>query len=255
MKILDLYIRIVVTILFCIGTILNVQCQSSLFSYEHFVHNGDTLKYRLLISDYDTVSKYPLVVFLHGAGERGNDNEAQLKWGVQNFASDQVMMMHKPIVIAPQCPLNMTWRDFTSSDMALQSSPTKPMKLLLELINESIAKMSIDTDRIYITGLSMGGYGTFDAISRLPHLFAAAVPICGAGDIAQAEAISHIPMWMFHGGLDTTVDPKYTQNMYNALIKVGAHPGVTIYPDVGHFAWIPAYDDSNMIDWLFKQTK
>lgn len=250
------HLYLLLIVLFCLGSTKDLCAQSSLFNYEKYINaNGDTLNYRQLISDYDPVSKYPLVIFLHGSGERGNDNEAQLKWGVQNFATDRNMKTHHPIVIAPQCPENMSWGNFSYENMSLQPSPTKPMKLLMELINEAILKLPIDTNRIYITGLSMGGFGTFDAILRYPDLFAAAVPVCGGGDVSKAQSISHIPIWIFHGALDKTVKPELSQNMVEALTKAGANPGFTQYPDAGHFSWLAAYSDEMMIDWLFEQQK
>jgi predicted peptidase len=127
------------------------------------------------------------------------------------------------------------------------------MKLLIELIDQAKLKLPIDTNRIYITGLSMGGFGTFDAISRYPDLFAAAVPVCGGGDISKALTISHIPIWIFHGALDRAVNPILSHDMLEALTKAGARPGFTQYPEAGHFSWIAAYSDTMMIDWLFKQ--
>jgi predicted peptidase len=245
-------------LLICLGSIANSFSQSSLFSYEKYVGAAnDTLNYRLLVSDYAAEIKYPLVVFLHGSGERGSDNESQLKWGggVMNFASDQNMKLHPSIVIAPQCPKGMRWDHFNHEDMSLQPSPTKTMQLVVELIEESIQNLPIDTNRIYITGLSMGGFGTFDAISRHPDLFAAAVPVCGGGDTSQAAAISHIPLWIFHGVLDEAVDPVLSRNMIKQLTKAGAHPGYTQYPEVGHFSWIAAYSDPMMMQWLFRQRR
>lgn len=243
-------------VLFCFGSIPDSFSQSNLFSYEKYINaKGDTLNYRLLISDYDPVSKYPLVIFLHGSGERGDDNEAQLKWGVMNFASDQNMKMHPSIVIAPQCPKNMNWGNFSYNDMSLRPSPTEPMKLLMELITQSIKNLPVDTSRIYITGLSMGGFGTFDAITRYPDLFAAAVPVCGGGDVTKSALISHIPIWIFHGALDGAVNPVLSQNMVEALTKAGGHPGYTQYPETGHFSWIAAYSDPMMMEWLYRQRK
>ena len=101
----------------------------------------------------------------------------------------------------------------------------------------------------------MGGYGTFDALERFPNLFAAAVPVCGSGDVTKASGIAHIPLWMFGGADDPTVDPNLLYAMINALVKAGAHPGFTEYPQVGHFSWIAAYNDSMMMQWLFNQRK
>lgn len=232
--------------------------QSSRFSVNQYINNGDTLRYRLLYPDYDTLRKYPLVIFLHGSGERGNDNEAQLKWGVMNFATDQNMALHPAIVIAPQCPANMEWSNFSEgngTELKLLPTPSKPMELLMELIHQLIKNLPVDTNRIYITGLSMGGFGTYDAIERYPHLFAAAVPVCGGGDVSRAATIAHIPMWIFLGSEDAAVNPLYSLNMLEALTKDGAHPGFTQYPEVGHFSWLGAYSDPHMIEWMFRQHK
>lgn len=248
-----------VLLLFCCGFLYSGYAQSSHFSYEKFITSGDTLKYRQLFPDYDTIRKYPLVIFLHGSGERGNDNEAQLKWGVQNFASDQNMKLHPAFVIAPQCPQNLSWANFSdhknSTAILLQKTPSKPMALLIALIQEFVKKHPIDTNRIYITGMSMGGFGTFDAIERYPDLFAAAVPVCGGGDTSLAGSIKNIPIWIFHGAEDAAVDPAFSLTMIAALTKAGAHPGYTQYPEVGHFSWIAAYSDPFMIEWLFRQHK
>lgn len=246
--------------IFCCGFINATFAQVSLFSSENYINEkGDTLRYRQLFPDSDTLRKYPLVIFLHGSGERGNDNESQLKWGVRNFATDQAMKMHPAFVIAPQCPNNISWANFSNNknrtEMSLQPAPSKPMELLIALIHQFIKKFPVDTNRIYITGLSMGGFGTFDAIERYPHLFAAAVPVCGGGDVVKAPSIAHIPMWIFHGAEDPAVNPVLSLNMVNALTKAGAHPGFTVYPETGHFSWISAYSDPLMYEWLFRQHK
>lgn len=243
-------------IFFYLGSVNLLFSQSSLFSFEQYKNkNGEVLNYRLFIPDYSPSSKYPLVIFLHGSGERGDDNKAQLKWGVLNFASSRNIKLHPAIVIAPQCPKNMSWSNFSDENNTLNSVPTKPMKLLLELINSAILKLPVDTNRIYITGLSMGGYGTYDAIIRNPDLFAAAVPVCGGGDTTKAASIAHIPIWIFHGAIDKTVNTSYAQKMLEALTKAGAHPGYTQYPEVGHFSWVAAYSDAMMMEWLFRQRK
>jgi predicted peptidase len=245
---------------FCYAGTTSTFAQVSRFSSNKYVNQqGDTLNYRLLSPDYNTLRKYPLVIFLHGSGERGNDNESQLKWGVMNFASDEAMILHPAIVIAPQCPSRQSWSNFKNSekteDVRLLTTPTKPMELVIELIKKLSKEMQVDTNRIYITGLSMGGFGTFDAIERYPDLFAAAVPVCGGGDISKAPSIVHIPIWIFHGAEDAAVNPKFSLDMVEALTKAGAHPGFTLYPEVGHFSWLVAYSDPLMIEWMFRQHK
>jgi predicted peptidase len=252
------YLTLVFAFVLCINA-ESIFSQSLRFSFNKYIDKGDTLNYRQLYPDSDTLRKYPLVIFLHGSGERGNDNDAQLKWGVMNFATDQNMMLHPALVIAPQCPEKMSWSNFSreknSTEMRLQPTPTRPMELLIGLIHQLIKTMPVDSNRIYITGLSMGGYGTYDAIERYPNLFAAAVPVCGGGDVSKASSIAHIPIWIVHGAEDPAVNPLYSLDMLQALTKAGTHPGFTQYPEVGHFSWLGAYSDPLIMEWLFRQHK
>jgi predicted peptidase len=252
-------ILLIILLLWCMNPSFTV-AQTSRFSFNTYISDkGDSLNYRMLYPDYDTLRRYPLVIFLHGSGERGNDNEAQLKWGVMNFATDQNMILHPAIVVAPQCPAHQEWSDFSEDyithQLQLQAVPSMPMQLVVQLIHQLMKTLPVDTNRIYITGLSMGGYGTYDVIERYPNLFAAAVPVCGAGDTSKVASIAHIPMWIFHGAEDAAVNPLYSLYMVEALKKAGAHPGFTYYPEVGHFSWLAAYSDPHMMEWLFRQHK
>ena len=154
--------------------------------------------------------------------------------------------------MAPQCPVTTTWADFGNQ---FKKDPTPAMKLLLEAIPAVIKEFSINDKRIYITGLSMGGFGTWDAISREPELFAASVPICGGGDVKMAKAIAAIPIWVFHGAKDNVVKPERSQSMVESLKKVGGEPKYTEYPNEGHASWVPAYKDADMFAWMFAQKK
>ena len=127
--------------------------------------------------------------------------------------------------------------------------------MTLLLIETLLKEQPIDPKRIYITGLSMGGYGTWDLMVRRPELFAAAAPVCGGADEATAEKIKHIPVWAFHGAKDTAVKPQRSRNMIEALKKAGASPKYTEYADVGHDSWNPAYKDPEFYKWLFAQSK
>ncbi len=243
------------------GTSKKVRAQVSLFDKNIYASKtGDSLPYRFFSPDYNTTNrKYPLVIFLHGSGERGNNNEAQLKWGVMNFVSNENMRLHPTYILAPQCPENLTWDNIElngkNKEHKLAAQPSLPMKLLIELIKECVQKYPIDTNRIYITGLSMGGYGTFDALERYPNLFAAAVPVCGGGDTSKAKLFAHVPIWIFHGAEDGAVPTSHSQNMLKALTDQGAYPGYTQFPEIGHFSWNAAYSNDLMMEWLFKQTK
>jgi len=227
------------------------------FSREVYVNHSDTLRYRQLTPKFAKDQSYPLVIFLHGAGERGEDNEAQLKWGVMQFAQPVNWAKHPAIVIVPQCPKGQSWASVSRgkevTDMKLQSEPSPMMQLIRELIDKALQDYPVDASRIYITGLSMGGFGTYDALERYPNLFAAAVPVCGGGDVSLAATISGIPIWIFHGANDPVVSPIYSLEMLKALTAAGGHPGFTQFPDTEHNSWIAAYREPGLMDWLFSK--
>jgi predicted peptidase len=218
--------------------------------------NGKTLPYRLMKPDhYDPKMKYPLVLFLHGAGERGTDNEKQLVHGVPEFAKAENRKKYPCFLIAPQCPAKEGWSDFMSKKAVASKGPSEPGRLAVELVKAIQKEFSIDPDRLYITGLSMGGFGTWDIICRNPDMFAAAVPICGGGDESQAEKIAKMPIWVFHGAKDPIVKPERSREMVDALKKAGGNPKYTEYPGVAHNSWEKAYKDHEMFKWLFEQKK
>lgn len=215
---------------------------------------GKSIPYRLLKpAKYDASKKYPLVLFLHGAGERGTNNEAQLVHGVRGFV--ERVEKYPCFLVAPQCPNDVKWVDvdWSGDKHTMPKTMSEPLRLSLEALDAVQKEFSIDPQRIYVTGLSMGGYGTLDAVSRRPKYFAAAVPICGGGDEAQAKLVSHVPMWFFHGAKDTAVKPQRSRNMVAALKEAGGKPKYTEYPNEGHGSWVPAYKDNEMFAWLFAQ--
>lgn len=224
---------------------------------------ANELNYRILKpAGYDSSKSYPLVLFLHGAGERGSDNYSQLKWGASNFAEPKFREKYPAFVVAPQVPEGKTWAglpsrdDTTNHTMPLQSEPTQPMKLTLKLLDSLQQRYAIDTNRLYVTGISMGGFGTFDIVQRHPNKFAAAVPICGGGDISNAFLIKDLPMWVFHGARDQIVSPKYSRSMVSAIQISGGSPGFTEYPDEGHIgAWVEAYSNPHLYEWMFSREK
>jgi predicted peptidase len=246
------------TIIFMISA-STLQAQEDLFIKRVYENaDGQKLNYRLLVpTNFDADQKYPLILFLHGAGERGDDNEAQLTWGVTRFAEKEIMKKHPAFVIAPQVPEDEFWAhlNWRQTDLETEPEPRLPLKLSIELLDKIIEEFPIDKDRLYITGLSMGGFGTWDAIIRNPDKFAAALPVCGGGDISNAHAIAHLPIWNFHGALDTVVPVELSRSMIHAIIEAGGTPGYTEYPHVGHDSWIPVYNDDYVLEWLFSQTR
>ena len=212
------------------------------------------LKYRLFKPEA-VEGKVPLVLFLHGAGERGDDNAAQTRHGVKAFLAQQPKRPH--VLVAPQCPKNRKWSDvdWFAPTHKTPDKPSEPMALVMELLDVLPTELPVDPKRIYVTGLSMGGYGTWDLLARRPGLFAAAVPICGGGDETSAAAISKVPQWIFHGDKDTVVKPERSRNMVEALKKAGGEPKYTEFPGVGHNSWDKAYADPALFEWLFARTK
>ena len=218
--------------------------------------NGDVLPYRLLQpAKIEKGKKYPLVLFLHGAGERGKDNQAQLVHGMNDFSSDEMMEQFPAFVVAPQCPKNKFWADFRSTRAS--EKPSKPLAMALELIDSIVASDAIDRDRIYITGLSMGGFGAWDAIRFRPRFFAAAVPICGGGDKSRKtiESIKHLPIWVVHGEADRAVPAKRSIEIVNALKAAGAEPRFDLQKGVGHDCWTTTYRDIDLFRWMFQQKR
>lgn len=221
---------------------------------------GEALNYRLMVpKDYSPsgTEKYPLVLFLHGAGERGDDNTKQLVHGTKEFATDTNRQKFPCFVIAPQCPDGKKWTevDWSADTHKQPEEESISLKLTRELMASLEKEFRIDTKRRYVTGLSMGGYGTWDMISRTPDLFAAAIPICGGADETQAERLTKLPIWVFHGDKDTVVKPERSRRMIEAIKKAGGDPKYTEYPDVDHDSWSRTYSDPNVIAWLFAQRK
>jgi len=209
----------------------------------------DTLLYRLLKpKELKENQRYPLVIFLHGIGERGNDNTITLKHIAPLFLKEKNRNEYPCFLMVPQCPASENW---TYPNWYLE--PKEPMATVIKLIDSLSALPFIDNTRIYITGLSMGGYGTWYLLTRFPSTFAAAVPICGGGDWNQANKFKHIPIWAFHGSKDKTIHPDQTRKMIGALKKSGGKPRYTEYKNTGHDSWTKAYNEPQLLPWLFSQ--
>ncbi|MCU0387546.1 MAG: alpha/beta hydrolase-fold protein [Chitinophagaceae bacterium] len=236
--------------------------------HEWIPQSGDTLKYRLLLpADYDSSKKYPLVLFLHGAGERGSDNQKQLIHGANLFLQPQVRENYPAIVVFPQCPENDFWsnvememNDTTkkwSFNFLESGAPTQSMKMLLYWLPELEKKYKIDPLQRYVMGLSMGGMGTFEIVRRKPGYFAAAVPICGGANPKTAASIKETAFWIFHGDKDDVVPYQLSEQMVYALQEfyAGAEVNFTLYGNVGHNSWDPAFEEPDLLPWLFGQKK
>jgi len=238
----------------------------SLYKKHWYIQAGDTMPYRLLLPEnYNPTKKYPLILFLHGAGERGNDNELQLVHGAGLFLRDSIRKNYPAIVVFPQCSASSYWSnvqfkiDNVTKKRIMQFSvngePTIAMKLLISLLQKLAHDHKLDKRRIYVGGLSMGGMGSFELVSRQPKLFAAAFPICGGANPGIAKKLKQPAWWIFHGLKDDVVDPDLSKQMAGALKKIGAEVKLTLYPDANHNSWDPAFAEKDLLPWLFSNHK
>jgi predicted peptidase len=238
-----------------------------LYEKKEFIKGNDTLRYRILYPlDYKATKKYPLIVLMHGSGERGNNNEDQLKHGSYLFADSVNRKKFPAIVIFPQCGRDDFWarvkRSPNKNDSlgGLQFASEQPMgkglNLVSELLDSLVAAKKVNAKKIYIGGLSMGGMATFELLWRKPGFFAAAFPICGGGDPEKVKQYGKkFPIWVFHGDNDQSVPVANSRLMVNALKASGARVKYTEYPGVGHNSWDNAFADPELLPWLFKQKK
>jgi predicted peptidase len=226
--------------------------------------NKDTLRYReLLPENYNPRQKYPLVLFLHGAGERGSDNQAQLTHGSRMFTNPVNMEKYPAIVLIPQCPTNYFWslerrpegRLDVNSFPANYTIPSI-MQSVKDMLDKYIAAGSVDTDRIYIMGLSMGGMGTFDMACRFPDVFAAAIPICGGVNPERLKAAAgKVKFRIYHGDKDDTVPVENSRKAYRTLKEYGANVELIEFVGCNHNSWDPAFNQPDFLSWLFNQKK
>jgi len=200
------------------------------------------LNYWLFLpSDYQPKSKtdYPMIVFLHGAGERGDDLEKVKIHGIPKIAMTDSTFPF--IVLAPQCPENGWWTEYSDD--------------LNGLIDDIIDRHAVDTNRIYLTGLSMGGFGTWDMAIRYPHRFAAIAPVCGGSLPILAHRIQHLPVWAFHGVKDPVVPVAFSEEMVKKLQSLNAPVKITLYPEAGHDSWSATYSNPELYQWFLSQKK
>ena len=214
------------------------------------------LPYRFLIPEnIQEGEKYPLLLFLHGAGEWGDDNETQLRHIPYEFINSTENPCY---ILVPQCTESSPWSSFPQyPGVYTPDYPAKSTAQVLSLIDTLLHcdSIQIDTNRIYVTGYSLGGEGTFDIITRAPGLFAAAVPICGIADTARAYLMSNTALWIFHGSNDDINDVNYSRIIVDALTKIGKPPKYTEYEEYNHYIWGTAYSEPELLPWLFSQHK
>ena len=241
----------------CITT--NSKVKANIAARMHKSNKGQ-LPYRMLTPDnYKKTNKYPLVIALHGAWGRGTDNKSRAIDAFKFLSTADVRKKYPAFILTPQCPNKNQWAN-TPWGKGLYSiekvKTSQSIELVLELIASLQKEYNIDADRIYVTGQSMGGYGTWDIIMRRPQLFAAAVPVCGAGDLSQAKNLRHLAIWCFHGDKDTVVPFSASREMDKQMKKIGNKNWIyTEFSGVGHAASKPAWRTKSLIPWIFSQRK
>lgn len=219
-------------------------------SYEIPVETGGgsrfVLRYRRMRPDSTgDGGPWPLVVFLHGAGERGNDNVEQLRYLPEVMLQPEFHRRFPCFLVAPQCPQGRQWTD------------TDVLDAVSAMIAQELQRNpSIDRQRVYLTGLSMGGFGCWKLAARQPELFAAVVPICSGGDPLQAPRLIHVPVWAVHGEADDVVPAEQSRRMVQAIRDAGGHPLYSELKAIAHDSWTPAYNDpKGVLDWMFRQRR
>jgi predicted peptidase len=218
-----------------------VQVQTGQYAQDFSTLKPVTCRYLIYVpADYNRkAQKWPLVLFLHGAGERGSDVEKVKMHGPPKLVAEGKEF--PCIIVSPQCPESSWW-------------PAE-VPVLEALLDDIESRYSIDRDRVYVTGLSMGGFGTWALAFDQPDRFAALAPICGAGDPAKAALVAKVPIWVFHGAKGTTVPPARSEEMVDALKAAGGEPKFTLYSDAGHDSWTATYDSPEFWDWLLAQRR
>lgn len=252
----------IISVVCVLISLLSLSAQET-YQKETFISScGDTLPYRLLRPEtVKAGEKYPLVLFLHGAGERGNDNERQLTHGGQMFLNPVNREKHPAFVLVPQCPVSGYWAymerpaSFMPGEMPLDAPLTPVFRTVKDLLDTYLAMPQVDKNRVYIIGLSMDGMGTFDMAIRYPEIFAAAVPICGTVNPARLKAAKQVKFRIFHGDADNVVTPEGSRAAYRALKAAGADVEYIEFPGCNHGSWNPAFNYPGFMEWIFSQKK
>lgn len=211
---------------------------------------GVSMPYRLFIPDRTVrVRALPLIVYLHGGGGAGTDNLRQITGGntagTHLWTVAETQMRHPAFVVAPQLPGDNLWSAPESE------KPSTYAELVLELLENLSKEFAIDANRVYLIGQSRGGRGTWDLVSKRPDLFAAVVPVCGDGNTTRARAARDVAIWAFHRGEGSFVPVAGSRDLVAVLKAVGSRVRYTEYPDVEHDAWVRAFAEPELPDWLF----
>lgn len=220
--------------------------------------SNNTMPYRMLSPDIKVGEKYPLVVFLHGSGERGDDNEKQLLYGASTFSNPSNVDKYPTFVVFPQCK-EKSWTNSTNARDFMPGAETpaisQPEVMVMSLIKDIMKNNPIDPARVYIVGISMGGIAAYDLACRFPGTFAAAIPICGAVNPDRLAVAKDVNFMIFHGEEDDEVPNFCSREAYKALSAAGAQVEYIEFAGVGHECWSNAFNYPSLLSWLFSQSK
>ena len=231
--------------------------------YKKFSASEGNLNYRILFpNNFDDSNKYPLHIFLHGIGERGSDNELQLTYVDKVFLNQKNYENYPAIIVFPQAPLDDNWSSRTMSNNKIRqsfpenSSPTNSLSLVIKLMDSLINEKYVDNKKVYLSGLSNGGMGSFELLKNRPNMFASAVIICGGGNPLWAKEFAKLtPVWIAHGSDDIDVHPSLSINMADAIIKYGGSPKLTLFENVAHDSWNNIFEDPEYLEWIYSYSK
>lgn len=243
-------------IVFLFSNRLSAQPKGDFVSDIFVSSKNDSLPYQLIPpTNFDSTKNYPIILWLHGKGERGNDNKRQIatieKWIFDSLANEN----RQAYLLAPQCSSNRTWSNYDKLEQQITFEKDTPLiqNSIIELLSQVQLNYPIDSTRIYIMGISMGGFGVFDMITRFPNRFAASIPICGGADPKKVKELKETPIWAFHGEKDNIVDKRHTIHTMN-LLQDENHL-LNTYPNIGHDVWKKAFKEPELLHWLFAQKR
>jgi predicted peptidase len=202
------------------------------------IDEGTGYPYLLFLpAGYPGDAPWPMILFLHGVGERGTDLERLKAHGIPRAVEERPELPF--VCVSPQCPTGASWS----------------VQLLGELLAHALARYRVDPDRVYLTGLSMGGYGAWVLAADQPHRFAAVAPVCGGGDPRRAGRLRRVPVWTFHGAKDAVVPLSETLRMVEALERCGGDARLTVYPEAGHDSWTETYRNAELYEWFLSRRR
>nr|WP_321410520.1 dienelactone hydrolase family protein [uncultured Carboxylicivirga sp.] len=256
MRIYNLFILI-----FFVGTLWAQEYDA--YEKKVFIEGSDTLQYRILYPEkMKEGKKYPLILFLHGAGERGDDNQKQLTHGGKLFLDNKIRKKYPAIVVFPQCPDGVMWTNRQKHqnedgewmfEFPVDNKAPWPALLVDQLVDEIAQSKQVDKKKMYIMGISMGGIGTLEFLYRFENKYAAATVICGGHNPELSKSYQDKPIWFFHGGKDNVVPMHYSKDVFDKIQTYNSKTKYTLYPEANHNSWDAALAEPKLLHWLFSK--